>query len=148
MTFEILALVMTLACVVLCVRFIFFGGDVLKEWGLEQSTGALILFRRMGLMYLGLALMFFLGRNSRPLGHPHGGMPGHGRSGHPLGRSWCFRVPGAACPRGHLSFGRCRGRTWRGLHLGVVVRVMTSVDPPFPLASRSNTSERTVVDFH
>ena len=57
---------MTLACVVLGVRFIFFGGGVLKEWGLEQSTGALILFRRMGLMYLGLALMFFLGRTAGP----------------------------------------------------------------------------------
>ena len=66
MSFEILALVMTLACVVLGARFIFFGGGLLKEWGLEQSTGALILFRRMGLMYLGLAVMFFLGRTAGP----------------------------------------------------------------------------------
>ncbi|TCT32677.1 hypothetical protein [Martelella mediterranea] len=64
MTFEILALVMTAACIVLGARFIVFGGSVLKEWGLEQSIGALILFRRMGLMYLGLALMFFLGRTA------------------------------------------------------------------------------------
>ncbi|MBW8636335.1 hypothetical protein K1W69_03965 [Hoeflea sp. WL0058] len=66
MTFEILALVMTVACIVLAVRFIFFGGSVLKEWGLESTTGALILFRRIGLMYLGLALMFFLGRTAGP----------------------------------------------------------------------------------
>ncbi len=66
MTFEILALVMTLACIVLGARFIFFGGGVLKEWGLEITTGALILFRRMGLMYLGLAVMFFLGRTAGP----------------------------------------------------------------------------------
>ena len=66
MTFEILALVMTIACIVLGARFIFFGGSVLKEWGLESSTGALILFRRMGLMYLSLALMFFLGRTAGP----------------------------------------------------------------------------------
>ncbi len=66
MTFEILALVMTVACIVLGARFIFFGGSVLKEWGLESTTGALILFRRMGLMYLGLALMFFLGRTAGP----------------------------------------------------------------------------------
>ncbi|WP_152599653.1 hypothetical protein [Hoeflea sp. BAL378] len=64
LTFGILALVMTVACAVLGARFIFFGGSVLKEWGLEPSTGALILFRRMGLMYLGLALMFFLGRTA------------------------------------------------------------------------------------
>jgi len=66
LTFEILALVMTVACIVLGARFIFFGGSVLKEWGLESTTGALILFRRMGLMYLGLALMFFLGRAAAP----------------------------------------------------------------------------------
>jgi hypothetical protein len=66
LTFEILALVMTIACIVLGARFIFFGGSVLKEWGLESTTGALILFRRMGLMYLSLALMFFLGRTAGP----------------------------------------------------------------------------------
>ena len=66
MTFEILALVMTLACCALGVRFIFFGGGVLNEWGLESTTGALILFRRIGAMYLGLALMFFLGRTAGP----------------------------------------------------------------------------------
>jgi len=66
LTFEILALVMTAACCALGVRFIFFGGSVLKEWGLESTAGALILFRRMGLMYLGLALIFFLGRTAAP----------------------------------------------------------------------------------
>ena len=57
---------MTVTCIALAARFIFFGGGVLKEWGLESTTGALILFRRMGLMYLGLALMFFLGRTAGP----------------------------------------------------------------------------------
>lgn len=66
MTFEILALVMTAACIVLGARFIFFGAGLLKEWGLEPSAGGLILLRRMGLMYLGLALMFFLGRTAGP----------------------------------------------------------------------------------
>lgn len=66
MTFEVLAIVMTLACIVLGGRFIFFGGSVLHEWGLESTAGALILFRRMGLMYLGLALVFFLGRTAAP----------------------------------------------------------------------------------
>lgn len=66
MSFEILALVMTVACLVLAVRFFLFGGGVLREWGLESTTGALILLRRMSLMYLGLALMFFLGRTAGP----------------------------------------------------------------------------------
>ncbi|MAU23654.1 MAG: hypothetical protein CMH13_24440 [Martelella sp.] len=66
MTFEILALVMTIACCALGIRFLVFGGGVLREWGLESTAGALILFRRMGLMYLGLALIFFLGRTAGP----------------------------------------------------------------------------------
>ncbi len=66
MTFQILALVMTAACLVLGARFLFFGRGLLTEWGLESSTGALILFRRMGLMYLGLALVFFIARTAGP----------------------------------------------------------------------------------
>tara|TARA_B100001778_G_scaffold314018_1_gene298923 strand:- start:1363 stop:1731 length:369 start_codon:yes stop_codon:yes gene_type:complete len=66
LTFEILALVMTIACCALGIRFLVFGGGVLREWGLESTAGALILFRRMGLMYLGLALIFFLGRTAGP----------------------------------------------------------------------------------
>jgi hypothetical protein len=66
LTFEIMALVMTVACCVLGARFIFAGRSVLNEWGLEASLGALILFRRIGAMYLGLALMFFLGRTAAP----------------------------------------------------------------------------------
>lgn len=66
LTFEILAIVMTAAGLVLGARFIFFGGSVLNEWGLEQSTGALLLFRRIGLMYLGIALIFLFGRTAAP----------------------------------------------------------------------------------
>ena len=66
MTFQILALVMTAACIVLGGRFLFFGRGLLTEWGLESTTGALILLRRMGLMYLGLALVFFIGRTVGP----------------------------------------------------------------------------------
>jgi hypothetical protein len=62
MTFQIMALIMTCAGCFLGLRFIFAGGSVLKEWGVEATAGSLILFRRIGAMYLALALMFFLGR--------------------------------------------------------------------------------------
>jgi hypothetical protein len=62
MTFQIMALLMTCAGCFLGLRFIFAGGSVLKEWGVEATAGSLILFRRIGAMYLALALMFFLGR--------------------------------------------------------------------------------------
>lgn len=54
------------AACLLGLRFIFAGGGVLKEWGVEVTAGALILFRRLGVIYLGLALIFFLGRNAAP----------------------------------------------------------------------------------
>jgi hypothetical protein len=57
---------MTVACTALGARFAFAGRSVLSEWGLESTTGALLLFRRIGAMYLGLALMFFLGRTAGP----------------------------------------------------------------------------------
>ena len=66
MTFQLMAYIMMGAACLLGLRFIFAGGGVLKEWGIEESAGALMLFRRLGVIYLGLALMFFLGRNAAP----------------------------------------------------------------------------------
>ena len=66
MTFQIIALIMTCAGCLLGVRFIVAGGSVLKEWGVEATAGSLVLFRRIGAIYLGLALMFFLGRAAAP----------------------------------------------------------------------------------
>ena len=36
------------------------------KWGVEVTAGSLALFRRIGAIYLGLALMFFLGRAAAP----------------------------------------------------------------------------------
>jgi hypothetical protein len=66
MTFYVLALIMTCAGCLLGGRFIFAGSSVLKEWGIDATAGSLILFRRIGAIYLGLALMFFLGRAAGP----------------------------------------------------------------------------------
>ena len=66
MSFQIMAYVMTGAACLLGLRFIFAGGDVLEEWGIEATAGALIPLRRLGVIYFGLGLMFFLGRNAPP----------------------------------------------------------------------------------
>src|SRR5215468_5980119 len=66
MTFKIMAYAMTLGGCVLGLRFIFAGASVLKEWGIEASDGPLVICRRIGALYLGLALMFFLGRTAGP----------------------------------------------------------------------------------
>jgi hypothetical protein len=66
MTFRIMAYVMTLAGGVLGLRFIFAGASLLREWGIETAEGPLVVCRRLGALYLGLALLFFLGRSATP----------------------------------------------------------------------------------
>jgi hypothetical protein len=65
-TFEIMAYVMTLAACVLGLRFVLAGASILNEWGLETTQGALVVCRRLGAVYLGIALMFFVGRRAPP----------------------------------------------------------------------------------
>ena len=64
MTFQIMAYVIAVAGVGLGIRFIFFGASVLREWSIDVTDGALLMCRRYGLLYLGLAIMFLLGRNA------------------------------------------------------------------------------------
>jgi len=66
MSFKIMAYIMTLGGSILGLRFIFAGASVLKEWGIEVTNGPLVICRRLGALYLGLALMFFLGRAAAP----------------------------------------------------------------------------------
>jgi uncharacterized protein YebE (UPF0316 family) len=66
MTFQMMALVTTAAGIILGLRFIFAGASVLKEWRIEANDGSLVICRRIGALYLGLALIFFLGRAAAP----------------------------------------------------------------------------------
>jgi hypothetical protein len=66
MSFQVMALIMTCAGCLLGARFVLAGGSVLKEWGIEETAGSLVVSRRMGAIYFGLALMFFLGRAAAP----------------------------------------------------------------------------------
>jgi hypothetical protein len=66
MNFKIMAYVTTIAGGILGLRFIFAGASVLKQWGIEATDGPLVVCRRIGALYLGLALMFFLGRTAAP----------------------------------------------------------------------------------
>ncbi len=62
MTFKNMAYAMTLGCFVLGLRFIFAGASLLKDWGIDPTDGPVVMSRRIGALYLGFALMFFLGR--------------------------------------------------------------------------------------
>ena len=66
MTFKMMALVTTFVGGILGLRFIFAGASILEQWGIEASAGSLVMSRRLGALYLGLALMFFLGRTAAP----------------------------------------------------------------------------------
>jgi hypothetical protein len=66
MTFKLMAYVMTFGGSVLGLRFVLAGASVLREWGIEATDGPLVTCRRIGALYLGLALMFFLGRTAAP----------------------------------------------------------------------------------
>jgi hypothetical protein len=66
MTFETLALITTGAGTLLGLGFIFAGRSMLKQWGIDATDAALVMCRRIGAVYLGLAVLFFLGRSAEP----------------------------------------------------------------------------------
>ena len=66
MTFKNMAYLMAVGCSVLGLRFIFAGASLLNEWGIPVTDGPLIICRRLGVLYLGLAVMFFMGRTAPP----------------------------------------------------------------------------------
>lgn len=66
MTFKIMSYVMAIGGCILGLRFLFVGASVLKEWGIAVTASPLVICRRLGVIYLGLALMFFLGRTAPP----------------------------------------------------------------------------------
>ena len=110
MTFQVMALIMTCAGAVLGVRFIVAGSSVLKEWGIEETVGALVVFRRIGAIYLGLALMFFLGRAAAPSD---------------LRSAVCLVTGGAIALLGGLGlFERWAGRVSSGIIVPAVVDIM------------------------
>ncbi|MFN0252867.1 MAG: hypothetical protein ACKV2T_38690 [Kofleriaceae bacterium] len=66
MTFEILALITTGAATLLGLGFLFAGRFMLEQWGMDATDASLVMCRRYGAVYLGLALLFFLGRSAGP----------------------------------------------------------------------------------
>ena len=66
MTFNMLSIVMTFAGCVLGLRFLFASSSLLDEWGLDATAGSVVMSRRLGALYLGLAMMFFFGRTAAP----------------------------------------------------------------------------------
>ncbi len=62
MNFHTLAIVTCMAAVLLGVGWLFAGKLMLKRWRIEPTVGALLVGRRIGAVYLGVALLCFLVR--------------------------------------------------------------------------------------
>ncbi len=62
MTFHTLALVTCVAALLLGIGWVVAGRLMLQRWRVEPSVGALLVGRRIGVIYLGVALLFYLTR--------------------------------------------------------------------------------------
>lgn len=65
-TFSIAAVATAVASLILGLGWLFAGNLVLKRWGLEANTLGLLVGRRLGATYLGIALLLYLGRSAPP----------------------------------------------------------------------------------
>lgn len=66
MSFSTLALLTGLACGGLGLGFLFSPPGMLRPWGLSAAPASSLLSRRIGAVYLGLALLLVLGRGAPP----------------------------------------------------------------------------------
>ena len=60
MSFHALAIVTCIAALLLASGWLFAGHLMLKRWRIKPSVGALLVGRRIGAVYLGVALLCFL----------------------------------------------------------------------------------------
>jgi hypothetical protein len=64
MSFQTLSIVTCLAAVLLGTGWLFAGRLMLQRWRIEPNAGALLVGRRIGAVYLGVALLCFLVRST------------------------------------------------------------------------------------
>ena len=64
MKFKTMAISTGFALLALGIGYFFFGAVIVGRWGVEATQSVLLLARRIGCLYLGLALVFFLARKT------------------------------------------------------------------------------------
>lgn len=64
MSFTVLAIATSIASLVLGLGWLFVGGLVLKRWRVEPNPTALLVGRRLGAVYLSMAVMLFFARSA------------------------------------------------------------------------------------
>ncbi len=60
MKFKTMAIITGIALLALGLGYFFFGAVIVGRWQVEPTASVLLLARRIGCLYLGLALVFFL----------------------------------------------------------------------------------------
>lgn len=63
MSFKNISIVTAIIAFVLGIGYLFFGSVVIGRWQIEPTTSILLLGRRMGILYIGLSLIFFLSKS-------------------------------------------------------------------------------------
>jgi hypothetical protein len=66
MTFSTMTLITAFATLGLGLGFLFAPSAMLKPWGLENPPAAAVMSRRIGAVYLGLAVLMYLVRSGDP----------------------------------------------------------------------------------
>lgn len=66
MNFRVMAWLFSVAAAILAVMFIFNPQTLLHSWNLDAPATTQFMARRLGVVYLGIAVMFFLGRSAPP----------------------------------------------------------------------------------
>ena len=63
MNFKNIAFVTSIIAFVLGIGYLFFGSFVIGRWQIEPTNSVLLLGRRIGILYLGLSVIFFLSKS-------------------------------------------------------------------------------------
>ena len=63
MSFKNISIVTAIIAFLLGIGYLFFGSLVIGRWQIEPTNSILLLGRRMGSLYLGLSIIFFLSRS-------------------------------------------------------------------------------------
>ncbi|MBX9611996.1 MAG: hypothetical protein K2X51_10295 [Burkholderiales bacterium] len=66
MTFNLIATATAIAGLLLGIGWFVAGGPMLQRWGIAPNPAALLVGRRLGAVYLGIAVMLFFGRAAPP----------------------------------------------------------------------------------
>lgn len=64
MSFIFVATFTSIASMMLGIGWIFAGTTLFKRWGIDAHPGGLLVGRRLGAVYVGIAIILFLGRSA------------------------------------------------------------------------------------